>query len=94
MAEPIDRLQLMQFRAIMEVGYHKCAVECGLMTAYISLRLAFKMYGRKTVLRWADEKLITVIKDGTGTSKCRIKRDEIELIAAASNRASWYEHYE
>ncbi|WP_298032101.1 hypothetical protein [uncultured Alistipes sp.] len=44
--------------------------------------------------RWADEKLIEIIKDGTGTSKCRVLRERIELVASMSNRASWYENHE
>ena len=84
----------MQLRAIMEVGYHKCAEELGLIKPYMSQKDAHDRYGRKTVERWAAEGLITIIKDGTRQSKCRIKREEIELVAAMSNRASWYEHHE
>lgn len=92
--KPIDILQLKQMQAIIEVAVSKIAVECGLRKPYLSLNQAYKKYGRKTVNRWADEKLISIIKDGTGTSKCRIKREEIELVAATSNRASWLEHHE
>lgn len=92
--QPISRLHLMQIRAAYEAGFSKCAETMGLIKPYISLNQAYKTYGRNTVDRWASEKLITIIKDGTGTSKCRIKRDEIELIASMSNRTSWYEHYE
>lgn len=93
MATMIDRVQLMQLRAIMEVGYRKCAAECGLLKPYISQKEAFDKYGRGTVERWIDEGLIVVVKDGPGSSKCRIKRDEIELVAATSNRESWFENH-
>lgn len=91
--KPIDILQLKQLQAIIEVAVNKVVVECELKKPYLSLNQAYKRYGRKTVDRWAAEKMITIIKDGTGTSKCRIKRDEIELVAAMSNRDSWFEHH-
>lgn len=92
--QPISRLHLIQMRAAYEAGFNKCAETLGLIKPYISLNAAYKTYGRRIVDRWAEEGLITIIKDGTGTSKCRIKRDEIELVASMSNRTSWYEHYE
>ena len=91
--KPIDILQLKQMQAIIEVAVSKIAVDCGLRKPYLSLNQAYKKYGRKTVNRWIAEKRITVIRDGTGTSKCRIKREEIELVAATSNRDSWFEHH-
>lgn len=91
---PINRTHLIQLRAVFEAGFNACAVECGLLKPYLSLNQAQKKYGRKTVNRWIDEGLIKVIKDGTGTSKKRIDRKEIEMVAATSNRASWYEHRE
>lgn len=94
MNQPIDRLQLMQLEAIIDAAVSRVAVECGLRKPYLTQKEAHKRYGRKTVERWAAEGAITIIKDGTGTSKCRIKRSEIELVAATSNRASWYEHHE
>ena len=93
MDKSIDILQLKQLQAIIEVAVNKALLNSKSLTPYLSLNQAYRMYGRKTVDRWAAEKLITVIKDGTGTSKCRIKREEIELVAATSNRASWFEHH-
>lgn len=90
----LSRLHLIQMRAAYEAGFKKCAETLGILKPYLNLNQAYKLYGRGTVDRWANEKLITIIKDGTGTSKCRIKRDEIELVASLSNRSSWYEHYE
>lgn len=86
----LNRDILCQFKAIYEAGFRKCAEEVGLLKPYISLRDAYKTYGRATVDRWIEERLIHVIKDGTTTSKCRIKREEIELVASMSNRASWF----
>lgn len=92
--QPIDRLQLMQLQAAYEAGFKRCAEELELLKPYLSLNRCYKRWGRKTVDRWADEGLITVIKDGTGTSKCRVLREQIELVASRSNRSSWYEHHE
>lgn len=86
----LNRDILVQLQASYEAGFKKCAEQLGLLKPYISLRDAYKTYGRATVDRWIDERLVHVIKDGTTTSKCRIKRDEIELVAAMSNRASWF----
>ena len=69
-------------------------VEFGDLRPYMSLKEAYDKYGRGTVDRWIDEKLITRIKDGTGTSKVRISRAEIRSVADTSNRASWFEHHE
>ncbi len=78
----------------MDVVIEKFAVKHGLIKPYLSLNEAYKMYGRRTVERWIAEGLIEIQKDGTRTSKCRILREQIELVASQSNRASWYEHHE
>lgn len=86
----LSRDYLWQMRASYEAGFRKCAETLGLLKPYISLREAYKQFGRATVDRWIAEGLVAVIKDGTSTSKCRIKREDIELVASMSNRASWY----
>lgn len=93
-SQPIDRLHILQIQAAFEAGFNRCAMECGLLKPYLSLNQAYKKYGRGTVDRWIDEGLIKSIKDGTGTSKRRIGRAEIEEVAFTSNRASWFEHHE
>lgn len=92
--QPIDRLHLIQLQATYEAGFNKCAETLGLLKPYLSLNQCYKRWGRKTVERWADEGLITIEKDGTKNSRCRILREKIELVASMSNRASWYEHHE
>lgn len=62
----------------------------GKLSRYITLSEAYKTYGRATVDRWRREGLIAVIKDGSATSKCRISREEIALVASMSNRASYF----
>lgn len=93
MAHTLDRSDFLQLRAIMEVGFNKCAAEAGLIKPYISQKEAHDKYGRGTVERWAAEGLIKIIKDGPGKSRCRILREEIELVAATNNRESWFEHH-
>lgn len=92
--QPIDLTHLKQLDAVIDVAVSRFAVKCGLLKPYMSLNEAYKAYGRGTVDRWISEKLIIPIKDGTGTSKRRIERKQIELLAATSNRASWFEHHE
>ena len=92
--QPIDRLQLKQLEAVMDVVVSRFAVECGLLKPYLTITQAYKRYGRGTVDRWAAEGLIEIIKDGTRNSKCRIKRFQIELVAATQNRASWFDNHE
>lgn len=92
--QPIDRLHLLQLQATYEAGFNKCAEALGFLKPYLSLNQCYKRWGRKTVNRWADEKLIEIIKDGPGTSKCRVLRERIELVASMSNRTSWYENHE
>lgn len=86
----LNRDYLLQMQLSYEAGFRKCAETLGLLKPYISRNEAYKLYGRATVDRWINERLIHVIKDGTNSSKCRIKREEIELVAGMSNRASWY----
>lgn len=93
-SRPIDRVQLNQMQAIFEAGFNKCAAALGKIPPYISQKEAHDTYGRRTVERWADEGLIEIIKDGTRNARCRILRSQIELVAAMSNRESWFEHHE
>lgn len=93
-SQPINRFQLKQMQATYEAGFKKCAETLGLLKPCLSLRQCYNMWGRGTVDRWIKEGLVTVKKDGTRGNKCRICREEIELVAAMSNRASWYEHQE
>lgn len=91
---PLSRTQLMQIQAIIDVSINRLASELGLHKPYLSLKQCYDKYGRATVDRWADEGLIEIIKDGPRNNKCRVNREKIELVAATSNRASYYEHHE
>lgn len=59
--QPIDRLQLKQLEAVMDVVVSRFAVECGLLKPYLTITQAYKRYGRGTVDRWAAEGLIEII---------------------------------
>jgi len=61
---------------------------------YMSLRQAYKKYGQYTVKQWIEKGLIEVIKDGPRNSRCRISVEEIEILAAASNRMAYHKQSE
>lgn len=92
MSEMLDITIVKQIQAAYKAGYDKCLQDRGELSKYISRNEAHKIYGRRTVDRWADEGLITIIKDGEKNCRCRILREEIELVAGMSNRSSWYKH--
>lgn len=94
MAQPIDRLHLLQISAAYKAGYRKAHEDKGEVPKYYSLSYCYKKFGRGVVDRWASEGLIEVIKDGNGNSKCRVEAERIEIVAGMSNRASWFEHHE
>lgn len=87
-------LHVIQVQAAYVAGYKKCLEDAGKLKPYISQAQAYAKYGRVVVDRWVNEGLITVIKDGANNCRCRINREQIELIAETSNRNSWYEHNE
>jgi hypothetical protein len=92
--QPLDRLQLLQIQAAYGAGYKRALADCGQLRPYLSLKEAYRKYGQGTVERWVDEGLIVKIKDGPGSSRVRIEREKIELIAGESNRCSWYENHD
>ena len=94
MSKTLPVEQVKQLQAAFEAGFRKCAEEVGLLKPYMSQKEAHDKYGRATVERWVNEGLIKIIKDGTGHSKCRINRQQIETVAFTANRASWFEHHE
>lgn len=94
MANTIDRGQLLQIQAAVEMGFRRGMESAGRLKPFMSQKEAHDKYGRATVERWASEGLIDIIKDGTGRSKCRISRQQIETVAFTANRSSWFEHHE
>lgn len=89
----LDHDVVLQIKAAYSAGYAKCLEEFGKLKPYLSLKQAYDRYGRTTVDRWINEGLVERIKDGNGNCKCRVSREQIELIANASNRHSWFNHH-
>lgn len=69
-----------------EVSSNKVLSKAGLLKPNLSKQEAYKMYGASFVERWIKEGLIHPERDGSGTSKWRIDRSEIEAVSKASNR--------
>lgn len=89
---PIDVQIIHQIQDAYRAGYKRCLQDKGQIEPYISLSKAYRMYGRRIVERWINESLIDVIKDGDINTKCRISREQIELVAEESNRTIFYTH--
>lgn len=75
-----------------EQGAKKALISVGKISPFISRSEAYRRYGKRQVDRWIAEGIVSVIKDGTNTSKTRIDLMQIETVAKASNRISWYNH--
>lgn len=88
----LDRDQMMQIQAAYAAGYSACMANFGHLSPYISLKQANDTYGRRIVARWIEEGLVEPIKDGDGHRKCRINREQIEIVASMSNRNSFFQH--
>lgn len=88
----LNRDILLQIKSAYSAGFRKCMELNGDIKPFLSLKQAHEMYGRKTVERWINEGLVDLIKDGPNNCKCRINREQIEMVANASNRNSWFEN--
>jgi len=69
-----------------EIGYTKAVVDYGDLKPQMSKNEAYQRYGRKTVDRWINEGLIKLVQDGKNSSRMRLDRIQLEIIAATSNR--------
>lgn len=86
MAEnPIERLHLLQIKAAYKAGFVECLDLLGEVKPYMSRNEADKRFGAGTVQKWIDSGLVNPVRDGKNTSKWRINRKEIELVASMSN---------
>lgn len=72
---------------VAELASLKTRIEDDKLSPYISLREASLKYGANVVKRWRNEGRIEFIKDGNRTSKIRIDRFKIAVVAKASNRS-------
>ena len=64
----------------MEMGYKRCLMDFGHLTATITKSEAYRMYGRNDVDKWIREKAIIPVKAGSGTSKIKLDRIQLELL--------------
>jgi len=64
-----------------EIGYTKCAIDLCVIKEEITMRQAYKAYGRKNVDRWISEgKVVPVKRNG----RLYIKRIQIDTVKAVT----------
>lgn len=91
----MERLELVNLLAdAIAIGGKKVLIETMQLKPYLSKSEAYKQYGRRLVDRWIKEGLIKLIKDGDSNHSIRIDRLQIESVASASNRVSFYRQKE
>jgi hypothetical protein len=69
--------QLLQQAA--EMGAIIALIKTGKMKRYLKKTEAFRLYGRKNVEQWIDERVIKPRKDGDHSAAWRIDRIELEI---------------
>lgn len=91
----MERLELVNIMAdAFAIGAQKVLIETMQLKPYVSKSEAYKLYGRRLVDRWLKEGLIKQIKDGDSNHSIRIDRLQLESVASASNRISFYRQKE
>jgi len=86
----IEELLLQQLlNAAVKVCTQQVLIKLGSLKQYLSENEAGKIYGHSIVNRWIKEGLIQPKKDGTKTSKKRLDRIELEILAQSSNRGTF-----
>jgi hypothetical protein len=87
----LDIKQLQQiFSDGVELGSTKTLLELGKIKPFYSQAQAHKLYGRRVVDRWIKEGLITPEKDGDKNTAYRLDRLQLDTLAKASNRISFF----
>ena len=66
-----------------KLGALKTLCAFGKIRPYIKQSEAFRLYGKRTVLSWVDQGLITPYKDGDVNASWRIDRVEVASLYAA-----------
>ncbi len=69
-----------------KAGSINTLISLGLLTPFLSMREAFKIYGESSVKRWIAQGAVTKNKQGEGNSKVQLSRIELETAALASVR--------
>lgn len=72
-----------------ELGAQRALIMAGELAPYMSKAEAYRQYGRSQVDRWLKEELLTPVKDGTKTSRVRLDRMQLEVLAKSSNRFTY-----
>ncbi|MEJ2884635.1 hypothetical protein [Pedobacter sp. GR22-6] len=65
------------------LGALKTLCACGKIRPYIKQSEAFRLYGKRTVLGWLDEGLITPYKDGDLNASWRLDRIQVASLNAS-----------
>jgi len=91
----MERLELVNLMAdAFAIGAKKVLIETMQLKPYLSKSEAYKLYGRRLVDRWLREGIVKQIKDGDSNHSIRIDRLQLESVASASNRVSFYRQKE
>lgn len=90
----MERLELVSLLSeAVALGGKKVLVDSLQLKPYVTKSEAYKAYGRRNVDRWLKEGLIKQIKDGDSNYSIRIDRMQIESVASACNRVSFYQNH-
>lgn len=68
-----------------EDGAERTLAKVGEKREFMYQNEAFKRYGRGTVEKWRDAKLIRIFKDGEGNSRARIPIEDLHRVSMSSN---------
>jgi len=74
----------------VDATVERMTIEAGGLTARISLKQAYKTYGRSAVDFWVASGLIKTQKLGDNNSKVTLDRIELRLLSKTDNRAIYF----
>ena len=74
----------------IEATVERMTIEAGGLTARISLKQAYKTYGKTAVDFWIASGLIKTQKMGDNNSKVTLDRVELRILSKTDNRALYF----
>ncbi|MDF2435324.1 MAG: hypothetical protein JWP44_4955 [Mucilaginibacter sp.] len=74
----------------VDATVERMTIEAGGLTARISLKQAYKTYGKTAVEFWIRTGLIKTQKMGDNNSKVTLDRIELRLLSKTDNRALYF----
>ncbi len=83
-----EQLSLL-FQSAVKAGSEKIIMESAVLGSRLRLSQAYVTYGRTNVDRWIKEKLVGTQCGASGGRFVTILRNELEAVAANSNRISY-----